>query len=99
MNLYRLQVTDENGEWTTEWFAIKAVAKAEFGKLVLSMGTTHNLALDEVEVVTTKTEAGSGRENLAEALNSAQVDRTTWPGNMLARHQKTSTSEVEDLLS
>lgn len=95
MILYRLQIS--TGEsWSTEWITTWTRADAEFKRACEHLPGS-DIYLDEVEVPTSKTNTGSGRDNLAEALNRAHVSRELWPGR--ARHKRPSAQAVEDLLS
>lgn len=73
MKVYRVQATSASAsdqQWVTAWAATLAEAKAQARYL--------RDAYDEV--VVEQMEVGSGREGLVEALNFADVNRTTWPG-------------------
>jgi hypothetical protein len=73
VKVYRIQATSASAsgqQWVTTWSATLADAKAQARYL--------RDAYDEV--VVEQMEIGSGREGVVDALKSADVNRTTWPG-------------------
>ncbi len=102
MILYRVQISNLNVEdsWSNEWHPTQAKGFAAFNKLVGDLGDTNDIHLDEVDVPTIKTSNFSGRDNLANALNGACMNRDEWRGKELKRHcHAQRVSCLEDLLS
>lgn len=96
MILYRIQYS-QGAEWCTEWYPTLATGKSAFKRAQTSVASLGTLYLDEVEVPVGKADGQSGRENVAEALNSAFLNRESWPGKMIARYAVAD--DIEDLLS
>lgn len=96
MLLYRMQVSDGN-EWSTQWMPTQAEAQEEFKKAVDGMGDTHEIHVDKVVVPTGASNGASGRSCVSACLNRAQLERSSWVGEVVYHHTPDDSGEDDDL--
>lgn len=75
--LYRVQSHPPEHEWVTEWFTtLPSAINAMRAQVALGFET-------HVDLVVVPTD----KKQLCEAMNQANVNRETWPGEMVAREK------------
>jgi len=72
MIVYRIQVS-KGKEWIVQWEPLLAEAKRSFTTYLRAGYEVH---LDKIEIL-------SSRDDIAAALNHAQVNRINWPGEQV----------------
>ena len=97
MILYRIQISSDQ-DWVTSWYPLQALAKLAFTTTIGKLPKA-DVYLDEIDVPTGKVGDMSGRDHVANALNCASVDRTTWPGKELMKRVAADEEITEDFVA